>query len=104
MLCKQHDFEEIDMVYRRNKDVVTRHIAGEILLVPVSGELADLKQVFSVESVAATTWELIDGQRSLEDIVTAVMDEYDVDRETALGDVNAFLEELEKSELVTAVT
>jgi hypothetical protein len=45
------------MVYRKKKDLVTREIAGETLIVPTRGNLADMQRIFALNGVAGFIWQ-----------------------------------------------
>jgi coenzyme PQQ synthesis protein D (PqqD) len=77
------------------KSFVTRRIAGETILVPVTGEVADLDSVYTLNEVGSFVWDLIDGRRSAQAIAEAVSAEYDVDLERAATDVDELLTALE---------
>ncbi len=53
--------------------------------------------------VGSRVWELIDGRRSVEEIVEAIAREFDVSREAATRDVTGFVRELLDKGLVTLV-
>lgn len=80
----------LDRVLMRTPDIVCRNIAGETFLVPVRGDLADMRKIFTLDSVAAFIWEAMDGTRSLSDILDSVTGEFDVARESAAADLAAF--------------
>jgi coenzyme PQQ synthesis protein D (PqqD) len=77
------------------KSFVTRRIAGETILVPVTGQVADLDAVYTLNDVGSFIWLLIDGRRSAQAIAEAVTDEYDVTLEQAALDVDELLTALE---------
>jgi hypothetical protein len=77
------------------KAFVTRHIAGETVLVPVTGHVADLESVYTLNEVGSFIWQLIDGRRSAQAIAEAVSAEYDVALERAAEDVDELLTVLE---------
>ena len=54
--------------YKRNESVVLRDVAGEKLLIPVKGRLADLQNIFVLEGLGEWVWEQLDGVRELEEI------------------------------------
>ena len=87
-------------VFERNKDVVSRRIAGELFLVPVSGELANMQSMFTLTSVAEFIWEELDGQRNLRAISDDVAARFEVERAQAESDVRAFVAELTAAGLV----
>jgi hypothetical protein len=80
--------------YRKSDSFVYRDIAGEAVLVPIRSSTADLDNLYVLNDVASRIWELLDGQRSLEQIVGSICDEYDVCSEVAKADTVEFIEEL----------
>lgn len=81
-------------VFERPKNVVSRNIAGELFLVPVAGELADMQRIFALTSVAEFIWKRLDGRRSVGDIRDEVMESFDAGREEIDADIEAFTGEL----------
>jgi hypothetical protein len=84
------------------KSFVTRRIAGETILVPVTGDIADLNSVFTLNEVGSFIWELVDGRRSAQAIAEAVSAEFDVDLTRAGADVDELLTALEAKGLARA--
>ena len=87
-------------ILSRSDGAVFRKIAGEGLIVPVKGRLADLQCVYGVEGVAEWIWDQIDGVRSVSEIASSLAVEYDVDAPTALEDCRAFCDDLLSAGLV----
>ncbi len=83
-----------DAVFARRNDVILRDVAGERLLVPIRRDAAELKSIFMVTGVGAFVWELLDGERSLEAVLAAILDHYEVGAEEARVDLRAFVERL----------
>ena len=50
--------------------------------------------------IGTRIWELVDGERSVEGIINAIFEEFEVDLETATSDVMEFLGELLSRDLV----
>lgn len=88
-------------VLRRSPDVVCRQVGPESILVPVRGNVGNLDFVYTLSPVAARVWNLLDGSRSLDEVVDAICAEYDVDRETARRDLEELLVSLEEAKLLT---
>jgi hypothetical protein len=80
--------------------VVTRRFGGETLLVPVCGGVGDLDSVYTLNSIGTFVWDAIAQPISLERLADLVASEYDVDRERARADIDAFLGELSQLGLV----
>lgn len=90
-------------IYKQIDDVVARVIAGEKLIVPVRGNLADMQNIFTVDEVGSFIWDSINGKRSMEDIVALISDEFDVAESEAAADLGEFLESLKKAGLIVEV-
>ena len=43
--------EQTGRRYRRQDDIVSRHIAGETILVPVTARLADMQRIYALNAV-----------------------------------------------------
>ena len=68
-------------------DIVTRKTGKEYVLVPVANNIADMKSVYTLNETGAFVWDLIDGNRNIEEIITALTEEYDINRQSASEDV-----------------
>ncbi len=89
-------------VYARRGEIVTREIAGETVLVPIRGGLADLRRIFSLNATGACVWALLDGRRTVGAILDGVVERFDVGRDRAARDVAAFLAAAEDAGLLEA--
>jgi len=81
-------------VYRQSPAVVTREIAGEMLLVPVRGELAQLQRLFSLNAVGAFIWQALDGNRDLAAIHHDLVERFEVTEDEARRDLAEYVESL----------
>lgn len=91
-------------VFRRNADVVDRHILDETLLVPIRGQLSDLQRIFSLNPVAEFIWSQLDGVQDLSAIAEKVTGAFEVAPEEAEADVAGFVADLAAAGLVTELT
>ena len=94
---------DINETYRRMPQVVVREVAGERLLIPIHGKLADMRRVFTLNAVAARIWEWMDGSRTLAAIAAALTEEFDVEEVQAQDDVRELAGNLLKSALIEPV-
>lgn len=81
----------LQAVYRKSPTMVFRKIADEYLLVPIRGDAANLEKIYTLNDVGAFIWEQIDGVRSVQQIIEAVVHEYDVTPDEAERDVTEYL-------------
>ena len=85
---------KLESIYRKNEDVVSRKIVDELILVPIRKSVADMESLYTLNEVGARVYELVDGERSVRDICTVIVEEFDVSAEKAEADVVEFLEQL----------
>ena len=90
-------------VYRCRDNLVTREIVGETIIVPISGELADLQQVYSLNATGAFVWERLDGSASLKSIHQAVTTHFKVRKKDAWQDLAELVTDLARASLIEKV-
>jgi methyltransferase-like protein len=87
---------DLKSIPSHSPSIVTRKTGDEYVLVPVANNIADMDSVYTLNETGAFIWELIDGKKSVEDLIEAVIKEYDVDSITATTDVFSFINNLHK--------
>ncbi len=86
----------MDSVPVLNPDVVGRFVGDEaVLVIPNKGKVKVLNEV------GARIWSLIDGKRTVDDIVVIILREFTVSYEDAKRDTQVFLSQLVEREIVT---
>ena len=85
---------------RKRVDLLTRQIAGETIIVPIRGKLADMQNIFAVNVVAGFVWERMDGKRTLDEIAREVAQHFEVSECVARSDVLEFVGELSEAGLI----
>ncbi len=90
-----------DRIFKKNKDIVSRKIAGELFVVPIRGKLADMQRIFALNPVAEYIWEALDEQKNLHDIRSYILSHYDIEKKQADSDIVEFIEELKKADLIS---
>jgi hypothetical protein len=86
------------------RSFVTRHIADETLIVPVTGHVMDLESIYVLNPVGSRIWELLRSPTTAERIAGVVADEFAVTPQDAADDVAEFLDSLNTRGLIQAVT
>ncbi len=89
---------------RSEKNLVVREIAGETLLVPISGQLADLERIFTLNDVGKFIWTQLDGNTNIETVLSRITEEFAVDRETAQTDLYELISDFMSAGLVKQVS
>lgn len=76
-----------------NKDFILRNIAGESILVATGSATQDFNGMITLNEVATFILENIDECGTEEVLVDKVLEEFDIDEETAISDVRQFLDQ-----------
>ncbi|MCI5122069.1 MAG: PqqD family protein [Candidatus Electrothrix sp. AUS4] len=64
-------------VFRHADNIVTRKVMDETLLVPISGEMASMDNLYTLNDTGAFIWKSLDGQHTLFDIGQDMAQQYD---------------------------
>lgn len=78
------------------KELIKREIAGDTILVPVGKSVYDSHGLYMLNELAAFLWENLPEAENETALLNAVLEEYEIDEETALQDIREFLGDLRK--------
>ena len=85
-------------VYARAGRVVSRRVAGEIVLVPLTQRTGDAVRrtadLFVLNKTGEHLWELLNSPRSAEDLARNLSETFEVSAGEAASDVSSFLASL----------
>ena len=79
---------------KRIKEYIKRNIAGEIVLVPAGQTAEDFNGMITLTESGDFIWEHLEEARDFNPLVELILEEYDIDKETAAQDASAFLMQL----------
>ena len=77
-----------------DKYFVLRRVVDNAVLVPFGQKMIDFNGMISLNKVGAFFFFFLQEETTLDALVAAVVEKYDVDAETATADVSRFLDEL----------
>ena len=77
-----------------------REIAGAIIVVPVGKASADFNGMITLNESGSFFWDCLSKETTIEKVLDAVINEYDVDRQTAQRDIEKFIEMLRSNNLI----
>jgi hypothetical protein len=84
------------IIPKKNSDIIWRSIKGEaVLLNPVDGSY------FGLNTVGSSFWEKVDGEKTVEKIIDSLLQEYKVERDVLVCDLNEFVHNLEDIGLIS---
>ena len=79
---------------KTNPKFIARDIAGELVLVPVGTAAKNYGGLVTCNEVGAFIWKKLAGGMSMDELVCAILDEFEVDESTARKDAEEFVEKL----------
>lgn len=85
---------------KTNKDFILREIVGECVLVPTGKAAQQINGMIHLSETGAFIWRLYDQKESLDEIVEALVEEYNVSKEQARIDVYGFTKVLYDDQIV----
>ncbi|MGN0334455.1 MAG: PqqD family protein [Lachnospiraceae bacterium] len=77
-----------------DKEFILREIVGEYVIIPTGKTVLSFNGLISVNEVGAFLWNMLQKDVTVDELVAGVLEEYDVDEETAREDIQAFLDVL----------
>ena|ERR1700690_2139165 len=89
--------------YIRNREVVSRQIEGELIIVPIRSGVGDLNSLYTLNSVGSVLWEYMTESHTFAEMVCRVCEEFDVTTIQAREDIEDFLNSLVEEKLVQSV-
>lgn len=90
--------------FRKKESIASRTIADETFLVPVCGQPVDLQKIFILNSLAEFIWQHLDGEHTLAELLTAIVEHFAIDREQARLDTVEFIGQLLEQNLLEGVS
>ncbi len=76
---------------KRCEEYVLKELMGGYVLVPVGSKAVDLNGVISLNETAKVLWEAAEGEFEVEDLVDALIREYEIDIQTATQGAEVFV-------------
>lgn len=80
--------------------MVIREIADETVLIPTGELSSQYNGLITVNDVSALVWRMLQKECTYEELLRAVLDEFEVEEEIARRDLTALLEKLKRMNLL----
>src|SRR5271157_2589749 len=87
----------------RNREVVSRQIEGELIIVPIRSGVGDLNSLYTLNPVGSVLWDFMAEGHTVGEMVQRVCDEFEVTKNQAEQDIETFLGSLLEEKLVLSV-
>lgn len=88
------------MALKKNSQVVSREIEGEVILVPLYKSSDELSYIYTLNETAAVAWRMIDGKKTLGKIKTLLLNEFEVTEQKIDNQLTEFIKDLKSIKAV----
>lgn len=79
---------------RSNPEFIARDIAGELVLVPIGATAQKCEGLITCNEVGALIWRQLEKTSDEETILSAILEEFEIDEATARRDMAEFISRL----------
>lgn len=86
---------EIESLFQLKSKFVTREVGNELIVVPLSANVAQMNELFTLNETAKVIWENLNEGADMSALIQTITDTFDIDRHTAEKDIELFLRRLE---------
>jgi hypothetical protein len=93
--------KEIDSIIVKKKDVPYRIIESQAVIVNQNKE--NKLMYHTINEIGTEIWELIDGKRTIKEIIEEIIKKYEIEPESAQKDIIDFIQELKEKDLVEVI-
>ena len=85
----------MDMILSHSTDVVSREIDGALIIVPLTAGVGDMEDdLFSMNESGTEIWNMLDGKKTLQEVVDVLVEQYQAARGEIAQDVAGIVMEL----------
>jgi hypothetical protein len=85
---------------QRSRNVVSRVVAEEAIVVPIRRGAADMDSIYTFNETGSTLWAMIEAKRSAAELAGHLQSEYGISPEQSATDVEKFLADLFEAGLI----
>jgi len=73
---------------------VTREVGNELVLVPLTGNVSQMNELFTMNETGRFIWENINENTTVEELAERMVETFEVSPEIATKDITGFLEKM----------
>lgn len=81
-------------------EFILREVAGEIIVIPVGKTALNFNGMICINAVSAEIWKGLQEEKTKEEILERILEEFEVTYEEAAADLDAFLHQLKENDLL----
>ncbi len=86
----------LNQIINKKSDFAAKQVGDELVLVPMKDNVAEMNEMFTLNEVGAFIWQQLDDGISRQDLTRSLVQEFDIDVNTAAKDLDSFLAQLQE--------
>ena len=79
---------------------ILREVAGNFVVVAVGSAVKDFRAIITLNETGAFLWKTLEKGATEEELLTALLSEYEVSEQVAKSDIKAFINKLQNANLL----
>ena len=79
---------------------VLKELAGSYMVVPLGSQVINFSSIIKLTESGAFLWRLLSDDKTVDELIDAMLSEYDVDETKARVDIEKFIKKLEDADLL----
>jgi len=87
---------DIKIIHSLKSKFVARRVGNEMILVPLTDNVAQMSELFTLNETAMFIWENITDDSTIDTIEKAITEAFTIDNETARKDIEIFFNKIEE--------
>lgn len=86
---------DIQTLFQIKSKFVTRKVDNELIIVPLSGNVAQMNELFTLNETGGFIWENTSENTTTDELQNAMIEAFVIDKETAKRDIETFLKQMD---------
>lgn len=83
-----------------NNGFILREVADSYVVVAVGDKLREFNSIINLNETGAFLWRILEKETTEQELIEKLLEEYDVDRETAEKDIKDFIQKIQEAGLL----
>ncbi len=79
---------------------ILRQVAGNHIVIPSGKAAVDFSGMITLNGSGVFLWKLLEEETTEKELIDKMLDEYDINEETAKNDIKVFIEKLKNADLL----
>jgi hypothetical protein len=100
--CKVISILKKERTMKIKEDLMLRNINEDWIVIPMGERLTEFNGMIKTNQSGSFIWKLLEAEKSREEIIAALLEEYDIDEKTAALEFDTFLHTLLKANILEA--